>query len=274
MTPRTSSRGCGCGRSAKEFGHRSPDIKSALLPSAPGDRCAARTALARWFGSRTSSWRGHAGDLPSRCLACSAGSLTVVLANLTPTQLAVLNLYRINQSAKQIGTALGFSRQRADEIIEALRRKVLTTDPSEWATTRELHPPDSRTQPWPPPARRARQGEFVMRAVVLPREDGTDLPYVPDECSITWTWYGVASRRLGWSWAASRTCPWSIEDTLTAYADWRTWMDAAQRAPYIMPAERIVLPELGTQACYDPGELTRTLAWVIGVEGLIYPAGG
>jgi hypothetical protein len=51
-------------------------------------------------------------------------------------------------------------------------------------------------------------------------------------------------------------------------------MDAAQRAPYIMPSDRIVLPELGAEACYDPGELTRTLAWVIGVEGLIYPAGG
>jgi hypothetical protein len=192
-----------------------------------------------------------------------------VLANLTPTQLAVLNLYRSNQSAKQIGTALGFSRQRADEIIEALRRKVLTTDPSEWATTRELHPPESRAQPWPPPARRARQGEFVMRAVVLPREDGTDLPSVPDECSITWTWYGCP-RRLGWSWAASRTCPWSIEDTLTTYADWCMWMDTAQRHQ----RWHNNLPELGTEVCYDPGELTRTLAWVIGVEGLIYPSGG
>jgi hypothetical protein len=200
-----------------------------------------------------------------------SGSVSSVSVTLTTREQQVLDLYLPgNKSPKQIGDALGVSRQRADEIIDALRRKVLTTQPSQWAVTRKLHPPDSRTNPWPPPARRARQGEFVMRSAILAREDGLELPEgaIPDECVVTWTWYG-APRRLGWSWAASRLAPWTIEDTRASYADWCAWYSYAQADD--LPTARQGLPILGSEIAYDPTELTCTLAWIIGVEGLIYP---
>jgi hypothetical protein len=194
-----------------------------------------------------------------------------VPGTLTPVQFRVLELYLPgDKTSKQIGDVLGFSRQRADEIIETLRKKVLSTGPSGWAKTRELHPPDSRANPWPPPARRAQQGEFVLRSAILPREDGLELSdgVVPDERVITWTWFGCP-RRLGWSWVVSRSRPWSIADTQVTYADWCRWVDAAQSSTSGQPYQ---LPELGSEPCYGVVELTRTLAWVIGVEGLIYPA--
>jgi sigma-70-like protein len=192
-----------------------------------------------------------------------------VPVTLTPRELQVLELYRPgNRSSKQIGDLLGVSRQRTDEIIDALRRKVLTTEPSQLATTRQTHLPDSKANPWPPAARRARQGEFVMRSGILAREDGLELPdgAIPDECSITWTCYG-APRRLGWSWAVSRLQPWTVEDTSNTYADWCMWLNLAQAN---LPT-RQMLPPINSEPAYDLIELTRTLAWVIGVEGLIYP---
>jgi hypothetical protein len=209
-----------------------------------------------------------------------------VSVTLTHRELQVLELYRPgNKSSKQIGELLGVSRQRTDEIIDALRRKVLTTEPSQLATVRQMHLPESKTNPWPPPAHRARQGEFVMRSGILAREDGLELPdgAIPDECSVTWTWYGTP-RRLGWSWAVSRLQPWTVEDTQATYADWCVWMATAQsnqdtytdwrKLDTAGRGWRYQLPELGHEPAYDVIELTRTLAWVIGVEGLIYPRPG
>jgi hypothetical protein len=186
---------------------------------------------------------------------------------LTPAQQRVLELYMNGHTSTQIGRALGFTRQRADEVIEVLQRKVLTTVPSELAHTRESHPPDSRTNPWPPAARRAVQGVFVLRSAVLLREDGLELPDggIPDERGVVWS-VSAWPRLTAWSWVASRTRPWSVRDTQQIYTDWGLWLDVCKK-----PFGQHILPALGSEPHYDLDELTRTLAWVIGVEGLIYP---
>lgn len=184
---------------------------------------------------------------------------------LTPLQQKALTLYLSGiTSPTQIGKALGVTRQRGQEIITALRTKVLTEQPSRWASVQEAYPPDSRANPFPRYSRRAMHPPFVLRGTMQLREDGLDITEgaVPDECSVIWT-HRTMPRDWGYTWTTDRTRPWTMQHTRAVYQQWCDWH--AEHHPHARQ-----LPSLSAgDAALDVAELTRTIAWVIGTEALI-----
>lgn len=187
------------------------------------------------------------------------------MEDLTPLELQALRLYVAGTTShSELGKALGKSRQHAQALTAALRRKVLIDRASDFASTRSAYPAESVADPFPRMARRARLGEFVLRATPQLREDGRDAP--ADECSVIWTYRGMP-RELGWTWTADRTKVWTLQHTRDTYAHWAAYLEVLGHRPY---TTRWTLPTLAEQGPDSVVELTCTLAWVIGTEALIY----
>lgn len=191
---------------------------------------------------------------------------------LTALQREVLALYaRGMSSPTELGAQLGFSRQRAQKILRDLRCRVLLSSPSQYSVTDAVYPLARRDEIYPWRPRRARQNRFVLRGALARREDGRDAPpdHLPaDECFVTWTDLGM-SRGTGWSWTAPLDRPWSLDDTKLVYRNWAAWLAYLQRTKD--PVDRWMLPPLDAADWCATTELTRTIAWVIGVEALVYP---
>jgi hypothetical protein len=166
-------------------------------------------------------------------------------------------------SHSELGKALGKSRQQAQQLTARLRRKALTAQASSFAATREAYPAVSSNDPFPRMARRAVQGEFVLRATTQLREDGRDAP--ADECSVIWT-HRSLPRELGWTWTTARTPVWTVAHTRAIYDDWNADL-SYRKQPY---TTRLCLPVLPEEGPNSVAELTRTLAWVIGTETLMH----
>jgi hypothetical protein len=168
----------------------------------------------------------------------------------------------VPEIAKQHATA----RQRIQAQIEALRSiGVLSTDLPDECIHKELHPQDSRPNPWPPPARYARlfpntDHEIVVRSVLLPRADGATLPIaVPDTRIIVLT----RPRLQGSiSWEVSRRERWALADTEAVYTDWtKRYASLRPRLPVPVP------PVLDTPQW---SAVTLVIAWAIDTEAILY----
>lgn len=186
---------------------------------------------------------------------------------LTPLEQQALTLYVDGTtSPTELGRILGVSRQRGQQLIAALRTKVLVTTPSSWAVTDMAHPVESRDNPFPRKARRAMQGGFVLRAADQLRDDGLGVAdgVVPDECSVVWTHQSLP-RELGWSWTVDRSRVWTMQHTRGTYRQWVRWLQAEHAL------DSWQLPQLSAGANdYSVAELTRTIAWVISTEAVLY----
>lgn len=183
------------------------------------------------------------------------------MQELTAIQRRVLDLSLEGHSATEIGTLCGFSRQRADEVLTTIERRFMTAEASHWATTRTAIAP-----------RRALHGEFIIRSGNLPREDGRSGP--DEDRSVVWN---VDGWPVAWAWAgvAPVDRPWSMTDTRNAY---REWVMRLYRPPRQgRPVSELPTLESDTPRHQPPEypmhsviELTKTLAWVIGVKALLY----
>jgi hypothetical protein len=178
---------------------------------------------------------------------------------LTPLQSDVLELLSSGYSVPEIAERKGFTRQRAQEIIEVLRGKGLLSELPAPGTVAHVSPM------WPPAPRYACWEQFVLRSATLPREDGTALPdAAPNELVLVWTRNGWP-RDLGWSVTVPRRRRWSAADTRDTYADWRWWVDhsrtelARRRGVYTLP----VLDDVAVRG------LTRNIAWVLDTESVL-----
>ena len=182
------------------------------------------------------------------------------MQDLTPVQRQVLELSLAGCSSTDIGLRLGFTRQRADEALRQAHKRVVTDQASRWATTQAEAGP-----------RRAVHGQFLIRSNDLPRPDGRSGPS-EDRCVV----WGVRHwpREYEWCWTVSVDRLWSRADTCQAYARWSQWLIVIQD---ISDDEHPALPELGSDgtstARYSPVELTKTLAWVMGLRALLYDRG-
>jgi len=186
---------------------------------------------------------------------------------LTPLQQQALALYMSGTtSPTELGRALGVTRQRGQELIAALRTKVLTSRPSPYASVHQRYPITDRDNPFPRKARRARQGPFIIRANdQLPDIATEDGDAGIEETSVVWTCQQIP-RELGWSWTVERSRPWTPLRTRKTYADWRTWLELRQHGAR---APRWQLPELDADDSTSVAELTRTIGWAIGIEALV-----
>ena len=179
---------------------------------------------------------------------------------LTPLQSDVLELLSLGRSVPEIADRKGFTRQRAHEIIEALRAKGLLSDLPAPGTVAHVSPI------WPPAPRYARWEQFVLRSAAPAREDGAELPdATPNELVLVWTHNGWP-RDLGWSVTVLRRRRWSMIDTRNTYDDWRWWVDHIQDRVMHHPECVYTLPVLDDVAVR---ELTRNIAWVLDTESVL-----
>lgn len=178
-------------------------------------------------------------------------------APLTSTQRQFLEHVTADRSVADTMTAMQIGRVRYYQLLNALKKHgYVGPGPPPGAEIALTHPQDSVESPWPPPARRVVIAHptipgrsFVVRTVLLPREDGLMWPAgLPEEKAVILTAQGDGVERRTHSWTASRHERWPAEQTaLRLY--------------------RLVAPEEVTPELLDL--LTVAIAWAIGVDAVL-----
>lgn len=166
-------------------------------------------------------------------------------------------------SVRHIADRRGHTRQRCQAQIDTLRIKgLLRKGPPDNCLCKEIHPQDSRNNPWPPPSRYIRvlsepNHEVVIRSVLLPRVDGLELPHALPET------YAVSLSRPGYNgslnWEISRRRRWSVTDTLAIHDDWK------ESAP-----QHLIIPPWISLDDDQIDTLTLAIAWAVNTEAILY----